>query len=60
MKSFLKFYIMGRTEIDLFGKSHVKVEFIRVLKTYTIRILGRFVRRTHFVQCAGLKTYFAQ
>ena len=46
MNSFLKVYVMKRTEIDLFGKAHVKVEFIPVLKTYTIRILGRFVRRT--------------
>ena len=25
MNSFLKFYVMGRTEIDLFGIAHVKV-----------------------------------
>ena len=30
-------------KIDLFGKAHVKVEFIPVLKIYTIAILGRFV-----------------
>ena len=51
MNSFLKFYVMGRTEIDLFGIAHVKVEFIPVLKIYTIRILGRFVRSSHFVLC---------
>ena len=36
MKSFLKFYVMGRTEIDLFGIAHVKVEFIPVLTIYVI------------------------
>ena len=50
MNSFLKFYVMGSNGIDLFGLTHVKVEFITVLKIYTIRILGRFVRSTHFVQ----------
>ena len=28
----------------------IYLEFIPVLKIYTIRILGRFVRSTHFVQ----------
>ena len=50
---FLKFYVIGRTEIDLFGIAHVKVEFIPVLKMYTIPILERFVCSTNFVQCAG-------
>ena len=31
---------MGRTEIDLYGIDHVKVQFIPVLKIYTIPILG--------------------
>ena len=43
MNSFLKFCVMGSPEIDLFGIAHVKVEFIPVLKIYTIRNLGRFV-----------------
>ena len=43
LNSFLKFYVMGSPEIDLFGIAHVKVEFIPVLKIYTIPILGRFV-----------------
>ena len=43
MNSFLKFYVMGSPEIDLLGIAHVKVEFIPVLKIYTIPILGRFV-----------------
>ena len=43
MNSFWKFYVMGSPEIDLFGIAHVKVEFIPVLKIYTIPILGRFV-----------------
>ena len=54
MNSFLKFYVIGRTEIDLFGIAHVTVEFILILKIFTIRILGRFVWTswsTHFVQC---------
>ena len=34
---------MGSTEIDLFGTAQAKVEFIPVLKIYTIRILGWFV-----------------
>ena len=34
---------MGRTESDLFGIAHVKVEFISVLKIYTIPILGSFI-----------------
>ena len=51
---FLKFYVMGRTEIDLFGIAHVKVEFIPVLKIYTIPILGRFVWGTNFVKCVPL------
>ena len=38
---------MASTEIDLFGIVHVKVEFIPVLKIYTIPILGRFVWSTH-------------
>ena len=43
MNGFLKFYVMGSPEIDLFDIAHVKVEFIPVLKIYTIPILGRFV-----------------
>ena len=34
-------------EIDLFGIAYVKVEFIPVLKIYTIPILERFVWSTH-------------
>ena len=40
---FLKFFVMGSTEIDSFGIAHAKVEFIAVLKIYTIPILGGFV-----------------
>ena len=40
---FLKFYVMGSIRIDLFGIAHVKVEFIPVVKIYTIPILGIFV-----------------
>ena len=43
LNSFLKFYVMSRTGIDLYGIDHVKVEFIPVLKIYTIPILGKFV-----------------
>ena len=34
---------MGRIKIDLFSIAHAKVEFIPVLKIYTIRILGRIL-----------------
>ena len=36
MNSFLKFYVMGRTEIDLFDIAHVKVEFIPVRILYNV------------------------
>ena len=41
--SFLKFYVMISTGIDLYGIAHVKVDFIPVLKMYVIRMLGKFV-----------------
>ena len=43
LNSFLKIYIMMRTEIDLYGIVHVKVDFIPVLKMCVLPILGRFV-----------------
>ena len=43
LNSFLKFYVMIRTEIDLYGIVHVKVDFIPVLKMCVLPILGRFV-----------------
>ena len=52
LNSFLKFYVMGRTGIDLFGTPHVKVEVMPVLKIYAISILGRFVWSIDFVQSA--------
>ena len=33
---------MGSIEIDLYDIAHVKVEFIPVMKIYTIPTLGRF------------------
>ena len=54
LNSFLRFYVMGSTEIDLFGIAHVKVEDKPVLKIYAISILGRFVWSTYFVQCGIL------
>ena len=42
---------MGSPEIDLFDIAHVKVEFIPVMKIYTIPILGSFVWSPNFVQC---------
>ena len=54
LNSFLKFYVMGSTEIDLFGIAHVKVEDKPVLKIYAISILGRFVWSTYFVQCVSI------
>ena len=41
--SFLKFYVMGPTEINLYGIAHVKVDIIARQKMYNIPILGRFV-----------------
>ena len=32
LNSFLKFYVMGSTQIDLFGTSHVKVDIFVVQK----------------------------
>ena len=52
MNSFFEILCYGKHKIDLYGIAHVKVEFILVLKIYTIQILGRFVWSTHFVQCA--------
>ena len=40
---FFKSYVEGKVKIDSFGIAHVKVEFIIVLKIYTITILGIFV-----------------
>ena len=48
---------MASTEIDLFGIVHVKVEFIPVLKIYTIPILGRFVWSTNFVRSDNRISY---
>ena len=42
MNSFLNFYVMGSSKIDLFGISHLKVDFIPVMKLYTFQILGIF------------------
>ena len=41
--SFLKFYVMGPTEINLYGIAHVKVDIIAGQKMYIIHTLGRFV-----------------
>ena len=49
--SFLKFYFMISTGIDLYAIAHVKVDFIPVLKMWVLPILGRFVWSTYFVQC---------
>ena len=43
MNSFLKFYVMVSTEINLYGIAHVKVDTILHLKMYVMAILGRFV-----------------
>ena len=41
--SFLKFYVMIKTKIDVYGIVHVKVDFIPVPKLCVLPILGRFV-----------------
>ena len=51
LDSFLKFYVMGSTQVDLYGIAHVKVDFISLQKMYVIPRLGRFVWTTRFVQC---------
>ena len=43
LDSFLKFYVMGSTQVDLYGIAHVKVDFIPLQKMYVIPRLGRFV-----------------
>ena len=48
LSSFLKFYVMRSTEIDLYGIAHVKVNFIPVLKMCVLTLLGRFVWTTIF------------
>ena len=48
LNSFLKFYVMRRTEIDLYGIAHVKVDFIPVLKMCVLTLLGKFVWTTIF------------
>ena len=53
LDSFLKFYVMTSTQVDLFGIYHVKVHFIAHQKMYVIPMLGRFVWTTSFVQCAS-------
>ena len=43
LDSFLKFYVMTSTGIDLYGIVHVKVDFIPGLKMCVLPILGKFV-----------------
>ena len=43
LNSFLKFYVMGSPQIDLYDIAHVKVDFIALQKMYVIPMLGRFV-----------------
>ena len=38
MNSFLIFYVIGKTKIDLFDIAHVKVELIPIMKIYTDRV----------------------
>ena len=40
---FFKFYVMGPTEINLYGIAHVKVDFILLQKKHVIPRVGRFV-----------------
>ena len=51
LNSFLKFYVMRSTQVDLFGIAHVKVDFILYQKMYVMPRIGRFVWTTCFVQC---------
>ena len=54
LDSFLKFYVMGSTQVDLYGIAHVKVDFIPLQKMYVIPRLGRFVWTTCLVRCGIL------
>ena len=49
--SFLKFYVMGSTEINLYGIAHVKVDIIPPPKRYVMPRLGRFDWTSCFAQC---------
>ena len=39
LDSFLKFYVMTSTQVDLYGIAHVKVDFILLQKMYVIPML---------------------
>ena len=52
LDSFLKFYVMISTQVDLFGIYHVKVHFIAHQKMYVIPMLGRFVWTTFLYNVA--------
>ena len=56
--SFLKFYVMGPTEINSYGIAHVNVHFILLQNMYVIPRVGRFVRTTSFAQCVLLSNIF--
>ena len=43
INSFLKFYVMRNTQVDLFGIAHAKVDFILPRKMYVMPRIGRFV-----------------
>ena len=53
LNSFLKFYVMISTQVDLYGIAHVKVDIFPHQKMHVIPMLGRFVWTTTFVQCEG-------
>ena len=53
LSSFLKFYVMTSTQVDLFGIAHEKVEFILPRKMYVMPRIGRFVWTTCFGQCGA-------
>ena len=50
---FFRFYVMGPTEINLYGIAHVKLDFILLQKMYVILRVKRFVWTTNFTQCVG-------
>ena len=51
LNSYLIFYVMTSTGIDLYDIVHVKVDFIPGLKICVLPILGNFVWTTSFAQC---------
>ena len=52
LDSFLKFYVMRSTQVDLYGIAHVKVDFILLQKMCVIPRLGSLSEiHVLYIQC---------